>query len=94
MPRPSGPPITVTNGQPQREVERFHVFVTYDAAMVPHFTFQAHGVVRLRDGAGGIVWQSDNIKPLVSLNDSQIPAGARADFVAIVNKLDQMADPT
>lgn len=93
MPRPTGSPITVTNGQPQREVARFQVDVSYDAAGVPHFAFQAFGVIRLRDAAGNIVWQGDQIKLIADLADGAIPAGVRTSFTTILTRLDQTADP-
>lgn len=91
MPKSTGTPVTiaVTNGQPQREVSRFVVDVTYDSAGVPHFAFQGLGVVRLRDGTGAIVL--DNIVPatvIESLSDAQLPAGVRTAFTNICNHLD------
>ena len=93
MPKPSGQPVTISNGQPQREVERFQVFVSYNAAGVPAFTFQAFTTIRLRDAGGNVIQQDNQIKQLVALDDAQIPAPVRTAFVAIVNKLDTLADP-
>lgn len=92
MPRPSGPPITVTNGQPQREVERFQVFVTYDPDGTARFQFQAFAVTRLRDASGAIVWQRDELRQIANLSDAQIPAPVRTSFTTIINRLDQIAD--
>jgi hypothetical protein len=92
MPRPTGSPITVTNGQPQREVERFQVFVSYDPDGTPRFRFQAFGVIRLRDFQGAIVWQGENVKRIVDLFDAAIPAGVRTSFAAILTRLDQTDD--
>jgi hypothetical protein len=94
MPRATGSPITVNNGQPQREVERFQVFVTYDPDGTPRFDFQAFAVVRLRDGAGAIIWQGEHIKQLVNLADAAVPAVVRTAFTSILTRLDQIADPT
>ncbi len=94
MPRPIGSPITVTNGQPQREVERFQVFVTYDAAGVPHFQFQAFTLIRLRDAQGAIVYQQPGLKQLVDLADADVPAAQRTQFTAILTKLDTLQDPS
>ena len=93
MPKNYGPPITISNGQPQREVERFQVFVSYNAAGVPAFTFQAFTTIRLRDAGGNVIQQDNKITPLISLDDAQIPAPVRTAFVAIVNKLDTLPDP-
>lgn len=94
MPRPIGQPITVTNGQPQREVARFQVEVSYDADGTPRFQFQAFTVNRLRDGAGEIIWQGEHIRPLISLADAAVPAAVRTSFTQIITRLDQIADPT
>lgn len=96
MPRSIGQPITVTNGQPQREVERFQVFVSYDAAGVPHFTFQAFTVIRLRDVQGNIINQQPGLSQLTNLDDGQIQSltAVRNAFVAILTKLDTLPDPT
>jgi hypothetical protein len=91
MPKAIGNPVTiaVTNGQPQREVARFVVDVTYDSAGSPHFAFQGIGVVRLRDSAGNIV--VDNITAaavIETLSDAQLPAGIRTAFTNICTHLD------
>ncbi len=93
MPRPIGQPITVTNGQPQREVARFQTEVLYDPDGTPRFQFQAFTVNRLRDAQGAIIWQGEHIRPLVNLVDAQIPAALRTSFTAILTRLDQIADP-
>lgn len=90
MPKSIGSPITISNGQPQREVERFQVFVSYDTAGVPSFSFQAFGTIRLRDGSGNVIHQDNKVSPLISLDDASIPAPVRTAFVSIVNKLDTL----
>jgi hypothetical protein len=94
MPKATGQPITISNGQPQREVERFQVFVSYDNDGTPRFTFQAFTMVRLRDGTGAIVHQEPGLSQLVSLADAQVPTPVRTAFTAILNKLDTLPDPT
>ncbi len=94
MPRPTGSPITVTNGQPQREVARFQVEVSYDPDGTPRFQFAAFTVNRLRDGAGAIIWQGEHIRQLVSLADAAVPATVRTAITSILTRLDQIADPT
>lgn len=96
MPRPTGSPVTVTitNGQPMREVVRFTADVTYDATGVPAFVFTAHTAVRLRDAGGNIVQDDKAYKQLVTLNDAAIPANVRASFTSILNRLDTLADPS
>ncbi len=93
MPRPYGNTITVTNGQPQREVERFQAFITYANDGTPQFTFQAFTVVRLRSADGQIIHQEPSLSQLVSLTDAQIPAPVRTAFNAILSKLDTLPDP-
>lgn len=92
MPRPSGPPVNIS-GQPQREVVRFHVDVAFDAAGAPTFRFEGYTQVRLRDVAGNIVWQAENPRQLVNLQNAQIPAPVRSDFLAILARLDALPDP-
>ncbi len=93
MPKPYGNPITVTNGQPQREVERFQVFVSYDNDGTPRFSFQAFTVVRLRAPDGSLIHQQPGMSQLVSLTDAQIPVPVRTAFAAILAKLDTLPDP-
>lgn len=88
MPKAVGSPITVSNGQPQREVQRFQVEVSYDAAGVPHFTFDGFGVVRLRDAAGAIVYQDPSLIQISHLADAAIPTAARTWFTSICTYLD------
>lgn len=94
MSRPTGTPITITNGQPQREVERFQVFVTYDNAGTPHFSFQAFTVVRLRAADGSLIHQEPGLTQLVSFDDTTLPSQLRTQFTATVTKLDTLPDPT
>lgn len=89
MPKSIGPPITISNGQPQREVERFQVFVSYDTAGVPSFSFQAFGVLRLRRADGTLIHQ-DDMQPIISLSDAELPTPVRTAFTAIVTKLDTL----
>ena len=91
--RPYGNPITVNNGQPQREVERFQAFVSYANDGTPQFYFQAFTVIRLRAADGSIINQQPGLSQLVSLNDPQIPAPVRTAFTAILAKLDTLPDP-
>lgn len=93
MPRPIGSPITVTNGQPQREVERFQVFVSYDASGTPIFRLQAHTVKRLRDGAGLLIYQQPGLDVLITYEDATLPAPQRAQLIGLLNKFDTLADP-
>jgi hypothetical protein len=89
MPKSHGQKITIANGQPQREVSHFHCSVSYDADMVPRFSFAAFTTVRLRDADNAVIHQGDQTQ-LIALADGQIPAPVRAAFTAIVNKLDTL----
>ncbi len=94
MPKATGSPITISNGQPQREVERFQAFVTYANDGTPQFSFQAYSVIRLRAADGSLIHQEPGLSQLVSLSDAQIPAPVRTAFTAILNRLDTLPDPT
>lgn len=87
MPSPSGPIVTISNGQAQREVSQISIAVSYDAAGNPLFTITAFGTVRLRDATGTIVAEKDQ-KQFASFHDTQIPAQIKTALTAIVNKLD------
>lgn len=86
MPRQTGSPVTITSGQPQREVTHFNVSVTYTNG-VPSFSFNAFGTVRLRAADDSIVFEQEQ-KQFIALSDAQIPAPVKASFVNIVTRLD------
>lgn len=87
MPKPIGPPITITNGQPQREVSHYNVTVMYDTAGVATFLFNSFSCIRLRASDGSVIYETDQA-PLISLADGQIPAVMKNAFNAIVTRLD------
>lgn len=86
MPKQTGSPVTITSGQPQREVTHFNVSVTYSDG-TPAFNFNAFGTVRLRAADDSIIFEQEQ-KQFISLSDAQIPAPVRATFNAIINRLD------
>lgn len=91
MPKPTGVPINVTNGQVQREVCRFTVDVTYNevaGALVPAFVFSSWGQDRLRDVNGVIAWQDPTFIPISQFSDANLPAAARPWFQSICSFLD------
>lgn len=90
MPKPTGTPITVTAGQPQRENTRFQVDIGRDAAGNRTYTFSGYAVIRLRDAGliGNIVWQDPTLIPVVTLVADQIPAVARGWFDQIDTFMD------
>ena len=87
MPKAIGSPITISNGQPQREVTHFNVSVSYDAAGVETFTFNAFARNRLRSAAGGVIYESDQSQ-FLTLSDAQLPAQVKTAFATITNRLD------
>lgn len=91
MPKPTGTPITVTNGQPQREVCRFTVDVAYveiAGVLTPQFVFTSWGQIRLRDASGNIVWQDPTFVSISTFTDATLPPAARPWFLSICSYLD------
>lgn len=88
MPKNVGSPITITGGQPQREVARITVDVTYDTAGVPHLTATGHGVIRVRDAGGSIVFDEPQLILIGSYVDSQITGTVRTGFLNAIAFLD------
>lgn len=86
MPKQTGSPVTITSGQPQREVTHFNVSVTY-AAGAPSFIFNAFSTVRLRASDDSIVFEKTQ-EQFLSLSDAQLPAPVKAAFVNVINRLD------
>ena len=87
MPKNTGLPITISNGQPQREVTHFNVTVSYDTAGVRTFSFNAFSRTRLRAVDGSVLTESDQAQ-FVSLGDAMIPAQFKTGFGNIVDRLD------
>lgn len=87
MPKVIGPPVTISNGQPQREVTHFNASVSYDTAGVRTFTFNAFGRTRLRAADGSVITESDQFQ-FVSLPDASIPAQFKTGLGTIVDRLD------
>jgi hypothetical protein len=87
MPKITGSPITISNGQPQREVTHFNVTVSYYAAGVPSFTFNAFSRNRLRAADGSVLYESDQTQ-FLTLPDVSLPANVKTALIAVVNKLD------
>jgi hypothetical protein len=91
MPKATGTPINVTNGQVQREVCRFSIDVVYNevaGALVPAFTFTSWGQDRLRDASGNIIWQDPTFIPISQFTDATLPSSARPWFLSICQYLD------
>jgi hypothetical protein len=89
MPKIAGSPVTISNGQPQREVSHFNVSVSYDTAGVATFTFNAFGTLRLR-AADGTLIHEDEQKQFLSLADAQLPSNVKTALIAVVAKLDTL----
>ena len=87
MPKNAGLPITISNGQPQREVTHFNVTVSYDLAGVRTFSFNAFARTRLRAVDGSVLTESDQTQ-FISLVDAMIPAQFKTGFGNIVDRLD------
>ena len=87
MPKIIGSPITISNGQPQREVTHFNVSVSYDLAGARTFSFNAFGRTRLRAADGSVLTESDQFQ-FLSLPDAGIPALYKTGFGSIVDRLD------
>ena len=87
MPKNAGLPVTISNGQPQREVTHYNISVFYDTAGVRTFTFNAFARTRLRAADGSVLTESDQTQ-FVSLVDAMIPALYKTGFGNIVDKLD------
>lgn len=96
MPRPIGSPVTVTitNGQPMREVVRFTADISYATDGTPVLSFSAHSSIRLRTAAGVIVQDDKQYKPLASFDDTSMPAQLRTALVNILTRLDTLPDPS
>jgi hypothetical protein len=88
MPKAIGTPITITAGQPQREVTRFTVDVTYDAAGVPHLSATGHGQIRVRDSGGNIVFNDPTFVLIGTYADAQITGTVRTGFLNAITFLD------
>ena len=87
MPKNTGSPVTISNGQPQREVTHYNISVFYDTAGVRTFTFNAFARTRLRAADGSMLTESDQFQ-FVSLADAGIPAQFKTGFGNIVDRLD------
>jgi hypothetical protein len=91
MPKPQGSPITVTDGQPQREVCRFSVDTVYapvNGVLVPQFSFSSYGETKLRDANFNILWQDPTFIPISQFSDANLPSAARSWFQQICAYLD------
>jgi hypothetical protein len=87
MPKNTGSPVTISNGQPQREVTHYNTTVFYDTAGVRTFAFNAFGRTRLRAADGSVLYESDQFQ-FLSLADAGIPAQFKTNFGNIVDRLD------
>lgn len=89
MPKITGSPVTISNGQQQREVSHFNVTVSYDTAGVATFTFNAFSRNRLRAADGSVLYESDQTQ-FLTLPDASLPANVKTALIAVVNKLDTL----
>lgn len=90
MPKAIGSPIPGTTFQPQREVSRFQVDVTYDTSGVPHFTFSAFGILNTRDASGNILATNPTYIPIVTQPDASVGTAERNVFTQICTLLDTL----
>ena len=86
MPKTTGTPITITAGQPQREVTHFNVSVTY-AAGVPSFQVNAFGTVRLRAVDDSIIYQEEQ-KQFTAMSDAQLHTQIKSSLNTIIGRID------
>lgn len=88
MPKNIGTPITITGGQPEREVVRITLDVTYTTGLVPVLTATGHGQIRVRDAGGNIVFNDSTFVPIGTYQDAQITGAVRTGFLNAINFLD------
>lgn len=88
MPKNVGSPITITGAQPEREVVRVTLDVTYTPGLVPVLTATGHGQIRVRDGAGNIVFNDPTFVPIGIYQDAQITGAIRTGFLNAIAFLD------
>ena len=89
MPKTAGTPITITAGQPQREVTHFNVSVAYDSTGLATFGLNAFGTVRLRATDGTVVYQEEQ-KQFTAMSDAQLHTQIKSSLNTIISRLDAL----
>jgi hypothetical protein len=90
MAKAIGSPVTITNGQRQREVIGINIAVTWDNAGKPSFNLTAIGEIRIRDAGGNIIWFDPQAVQIGPVTNGQLPASAITGLTNAVAKLDTL----